>query len=145
MKNLKILVLTALIGFGVYLLLISIKVSPDSNYSPKTANLNIDTLNKSNLKRKIYNLGIKYPEIVIKQVYHETGHLTSNICKSYNNLFGFRLKSGYIRFNNWIESIVYYKKWQDRHYKSGDYYTFLEDIGYAEDSLYIQKLKKIKV
>lgn len=86
---------------------------------------------------------IKHPEVVVRQIQLETGHLKSKGATIDNNLFGFR-KQNYMTFDNWVESVEYYKRWQDKKYKGGNYYTFLQNVGYAKDSLYIQKLKSIK-
>jgi hypothetical protein len=66
--------------------------------------------------------------------------LTINHC----NIFGFRVKSGYLNFDHWTGCVDYYKTWQDKYYKGGDYYEFLRDIGYAEDTNYINKLKSLR-
>lgn len=88
---------------------------------------------------------VKNPEIVLQQVVWETGWLKSDICKKYNNLFGFKTNKGYLKFDTWQESIQYYKQWQDRRYDSGDYYQFLMDLPYSGDSLYDTHLKSIHV
>lgn len=86
---------------------------------------------------------IKHPEIVLRQVQWETGHLKSKRATIDNNLFGFKAKE-YKTFETWEESVEYYKKWQDKKYKGGNYYNFLERVGYAKDAYYIQNLKSIK-
>ena len=53
-------------------------------------------------------------------------------------------KRDYYRFNHWSESVVAYMNCiQYKYEPQTDYYVFLTEIGYAEDSLYIDKLKKI--
>lgn len=106
---------------------------------------NTDTLTLDNVLREIKRQEIKFPEVVLRQCILETGYLKSNICKKYNNLFGFYYISDYLKFNNWKESIAYYKKFQDAKYKGGNYYHFLDRLPYAEDSLYTQSLKNIKL
>ena len=92
----------------------------------------------------MYILDIHHPEIVINQSKLETGNYTSVAFKKHNNLFGF-MKGNKIRhYNNWKQSLIHYSHWQNVNYKNGDYYIFLQNIGYATDSLYIQKLKSIK-
>lgn len=101
---------------------------------------------------------VKHPEIVLKQAILETGWFTSNIFKTKNNLFGMTYHNGEKRlfqnYTSWRASIAYYKKWQMRYYKSGDYYDFLECVyknkkgeckRYATSPTYISKLKSIKV
>jgi flagellum-specific peptidoglycan hydrolase FlgJ len=88
---------------------------------------------------------IQNKDIVLRQVILETGWLTSYSCKHRHNLFGFRYKGKYLEFDSWEDSIDYYSRWQKRHYKGGDYYKFLKDRGYATDTNYISKLKRIKI
>lgn len=89
--------------------------------------------------------GVQNKEIVLRQIILETGWLSSYSCKHRHNLFGFRYKGRYLEFNSWEESVEYYARWQKRHYKGGDYYEFLKEVGYATDPKYITKLKQIKL
>ena len=86
------------------------------------------------------------PEVVIAQAILETGHYCSEICKRDNNLFGLynSRKKEYFKFKHWTESVKAYKDMIQYKYKYGeDYHIFLDRIGYAEDSLYNNKLKNI--
>ena len=47
-----------------------------------------------------------------------------------------------MRFKNVNECVEYYKAWQNKRYVKGDYYVFLQKIGYAEEEGYIQMLKQ---
>lgn len=86
---------------------------------------------------------VKNPEIVLSQAVLESGwNLDSNRAIKLNNIFGFQNKAP-LSFGHWIGCVVYYKQWQDSFYPGGDYYKFLHDFGYAEDTLYIQKLKSV--
>jgi hypothetical protein len=102
-------------------------------------------LTLKNVKRYIKLMKIQYFEIVTSQYILETGWGKSNICKTCNNLFGFRNKNGYFQYKHWTESIEAYKRFQDRKYKEGCYYTFLEKVGYSESNKYIKTLKLIKI
>jgi uncharacterized FlgJ-related protein len=93
----------------------------------------------------LYFYDVKHPEIVLQQAIWETGWFKSDVCKDYNNLFGFKTDKGYLKFDTWQESIQYYKNWQDRKYDSGNYYQFLMDLPYSGDSLYDTHLKSIHV
>lgn len=89
---------------------------------------------------------VQHSDIVYAQAILETGYFRSKVCKEYNNLFGlYDSKNGdYYRFNHWSESVVGYLNYiQYKFHPPDDYYTFLQDIGYAEDSLYINKLKRL--
>ena len=88
---------------------------------------------------------IQYPEIVVAQSILETGYYRSKNCKVNNNLFGLynSNKKDYYKFNHWTESVEAYYTLVQYRYKEGDYYNWLQTIGYAEDSLYINKVKEI--
>ena len=89
---------------------------------------------------------IEHPTIVKAQAILETGNFTSNLCVKNNNLFGLydSKNKRYYSYNHWWESIIAYKKTiQKRYENSRYYYMFLEDIEYAEDKEYVNKLKEI--
>ena len=60
-------------------------------------------------------------------------------------MFGLNSKKGYRSYSHWTESVVAYKKLIQSKYKGGDYYKFLEDLGYAGkgNKLYTKLLKKL--
>lgn len=101
----------------------------------------------SSLKQACEYYDIQHSDIVIAQAILETGHFRSNMCKTKNNLFGLynSSKNEYFSFNHWSESVEAYKKMVQYKYKEGDYYCWLDSIGYAIDSLYIYKLKQINI
>jgi hypothetical protein len=82
--------------------------------------------------RAICRAGIRHPEIVMRQALLETGNLRHPMLMSRNNLFGFRSRA-YLRFDNWQDSVAYYRRWQDRHYTNSaeNYFRFLDRIRYA--------------
>ena len=89
---------------------------------------------------------IKHPTIVKAQAILETAHFTSDLCVKNNNLFGLydSKNKRYYSYNHWWESIEAYKKLIQRKYDNSKYYyMFLEDIKYAKDKEYINKLKEI--
>ena len=89
---------------------------------------------------------IEHPTIVKAQAILETGNFTSNLCIKNNNLFGLydSKNKRYYSYNHWWESIEAYKKLIQRKYDNSKYYyMFLEDIKYAKDKEYTNKLKKI--
>lgn len=104
-----------------------------------TKQLNID-----NLYEELLNQELDYPEIVLSQALLETGHFESFSCRERNNLFGLRKRDGsYMVFPHWTYSVAAYKKYIQK-YKEvpEDYYKYLERLGYAEDSAYIEKVKQ---
>ena len=105
-----------------------------------------NSINKDILLVALDYYDIRHPEIVYAQIMLETGHLKSKVFKDYNNLFGlYDLQNkDYYRFNNWRESIKFYKEHIQKNYKDNtSYYTYLHNIGYAEDTEYIDKLKDV--
>lgn len=90
--------------------------------------------------------GVKHSQIVYAQAILETGHFKSDLCLNNNNLFGLynNKKHKYYTFDHWKDCIIAYKEMIQYKYKDGDnYLNFLKEIGYAEDSEYICKLKKL--
>ena len=106
---------------------------------------NSQTLNDSTLMVELVKNNIVYPEIVLAQAKLETGNYTSRICRVKHNLFGLNSSKGYRSYSTWQESVVAYKKLIQSRYKGGDYYKFLERIGYAGkgNTLYTKLLKRI--
>jgi len=97
----------------------------------------------------IKSIGIKNPEIVLKQAIYESGHFKSHIFQTKNNVFGFRKTKNYLYYKNWKTCVDFYKKWQDKHYKdtTQDYYDFLQKINFCGNKKfnYALELKKIKI
>ena len=89
---------------------------------------------------------IKYPEIVVSQAILETGNFKSELCVNQNNLFGLynSRRDEFFTFDHWTKSVKAYRDKIQYRYNSGDYYEWLQNIGYAEDTCYISKLKLIK-
>lgn len=101
------------------------------------------TLNDANLMKELIRQGVQHPEIVLAQAQLETGFYRSDVCKKYNNLFGLRHKNGYYKFNNWQESVTAYRDYVQYKYRGGDYFAFLEKIGYAKEPKYTQYVKSL--
>lgn len=93
------------------------------------------------LMDELIKQNIKHPKIVLAQAKHETGNYQSKVFKSHKNLFGLRGPNGYYKFNTWQESVTGYKNYIQYKYKGGDYFEFLNKIGYAEDPQYIKRIK----
>lgn len=102
-------------------------------------------LSEDNLYNKLIAQGIDFPEIVLAQAILETGHFKSYSCLKRNNLFGLRKGDGtYMSFNHWTESVESYGRYIQKYTKPPNcYYHYLDSLGYAEDSDYINKLKEI--
>ena len=90
---------------------------------------------------------VKFPQIVVAQALLETGYFTSRACLENNNLFGLRRPSngGYYSFSSWEESVKAYKDYVQYKYKGGNYYDFLNKIGYAEDENYVENIHRLTI
>lgn len=90
--------------------------------------------------------GLEHDSIIVTQAKLETGNYQSYQCRVNNNLFGLynSSKGEYFKFNNWWESVEAYRDKIQYRYKGGDYYQWLQKIGYAEDPSYVSKLKIIR-
>ncbi len=105
-----------------------------------------DLLTIENVRALLIKEGVQHADIVLRQAIQETGWFKCEHCSlNKNNIFGFYYKKKYIAYDNWKECVKYYKRWQDRHYKGGDYYAFLKKVGFATDPNYVKRLKAIKV
>ena len=101
---------------------------------------------KEGLEEALSYYEIKHPQIVYAQAVLETGHFKSDLCLNGNNLFGLYDSKNhrYYTFDHWKDCIIAYKEMIQYKYKDGDnYLNFLKEIGYAEDSEYICKLKEL--
>ena len=103
-------------------------------------------LSEENLYNELVAQGVDFPEIVTAQAILETGHFKSYACLQQNNLFGLRDNKGkYMSFPHCTDAVAAYKKYIQRynHPVPEDYYAYLQELGYAEDPQYIDKLKQI--
>lgn len=100
-------------------------------------------LNEANLKTELAYHKIPHADIVLAQAKLETGNFKSNLVDTHQNIFGLRKGKNYRKFSHWTECVYAYSNLISSRYKGGDYYSFLEKIGYAEDPNYIKKLKAL--
>ena len=117
--------------------------------------LSIQSQSSNEIYKYLNQIGIKQAEIVMAQCLVETGHLTSNIFKSNNNLFGMKeakqrrttaigTKNGHAYYPHWKASVRDYLLYQRAYYNGvEDYYTFLSRMGYAANKGYIDKVKMV--
>ena len=98
-----------------------------------------------NLIAAMEHYGLHHQSVVLAQACLETGFFTSPVCRYKHNLFGLTRRDGqYYEFANWQESVKGYRDMIQYRYKGGDYYEFLRRVPYAEDPLYIYKVKQIE-
>ena len=118
----------------------------NSNYSYSHIITFVNKTPEEGIDEALIYYGIEHPTIVKAQAILETAHFTSDLCIKNNNLFGLydNKNKRYYSYNHWWESIEAYKKLIQRKYDNSKYYyMFLEDIKYAKDKEYINKVKKI--
>lgn len=150
--NITITIVVCILCIFQYLGYTSNKDAPNSSITEEHSK--IDTIPsfhykspKDGLMEALDYYGVKYPKIVYAQAILETGHFKSDLCVNDNNLFGLynSKKKKFYTFNHWSESVVAYINFVQYKYKPpNDYYDFLDKLGYAEDPLYISKVKQIE-
>ncbi len=155
MKEVNLLIWTIvgiLIGIFISILIHQKTIKTDQYYyKPYVEDI---YFSDKELKHYLRQVNIKFPEIVYAQALLETGNFKSEPFIKYNNLFGMKMslirpttalyyENGYAVYRNWRESVLDYALYQAYYHdsikSSEDYYHVLEN--YAEDSLYIKKIK----
>ena len=146
---LGIFTIAAIVSFNVmevedYERILEINISGEREFS------------EEKLVRKLKELNIRYPHIVLAQAKLESNNYSSRIFIDNNNLFG--MKEARVRinlakgtqykhayYNTWQESVLDYAFWMATYGSKckteQQYYNLLN--GYAEDSNYQAKLKNI--
>ena len=109
------------------------------------------------LKAYILELNIRFPHIVYAQALLESGEFKSHIFKENNNFFGMKqakqrpttnkgTENGHAYFVNWRDCVVDYAFYQAAYLNDlrseSEYFEYLGQ-NYAEDTGYVEKLKKI--
>lgn len=101
----------------------------------------VPLLNEKNVLAELKKLNVPHTKIVLAQSKLESGNYKSKLTKTHNNIFGLRKGNKYRKYNNWQACVKDYKKYISSKYKGGDYYKFLEKLGYAENPNYTNLLK----
>jgi len=104
--------------------------------------------------------GVQNPDIVFRQSILESGWFRSQSFTDYNNPFGMKQPThretlcigtelGHGQFIHWYDAVKDYKLWQDywveHHLDPEDYYSFLDDLPYAEAKNYTRILRTIDI
>ena len=124
----------------------SLTINNNYNYSYSHITTFENKTPEEGIDEALQYYNIEHPTIVKAQAILETARFTSDLCIKNNNLFGLydSKNKRYYSYNHWWESIEAYKKLIQRKYDNSKYYyIFLEDIKYAKDKEYINKLKEI--
>lgn len=119
-----------------------------------------EALNKQNFEAFVYSLPFEFPEIIIKNAYFETGHLTSDICLNYNNCFGMKFPKirytlangnyyGWATYESWKLSVIDRLIWDKIYNNTDNYDKYCQNLcrKYADkikDGDYLKKIRRIK-
>jgi uncharacterized FlgJ-related protein len=118
---------------------------------PKIMNYNSDVkLNKDSIFQQLLKDSVLFPEYAIHSCMWETGHLSSPLCRDYNNLFGItyvnsEYQSGYVVMNGMKFAKYSSKKNCIKDYKRlQKYYAINIDKRYSDNKNYTENLKKLR-
>ena len=100
-------------------------------------------LNEKSLRKELDKHNIPHKNIVMAQAKLESGNFKSSLTKTHQNIFGLKKGDDYRKYSHWSECVRDYKRYISSRYKGGDYYAFLDKIGYASNPNYTTLLKKI--
>lgn len=116
-----------------------------------------DKFSEELLLEYIFELNLKFPEIVFAQAKLESGNFSSPIFKENHNLFGMKMaktrpttakgvRRNHAYYNNWRASVLDYALYQAAFLRKiqteDEYYQYIGS-SYAEDPNYVNKVKKI--
>ena len=154
MNLLKFSLLTFLLGISVIAVSIKVTQIKEADYIINESNeieeIVFDVkeleLNKENFFKACDYYGVHHPNIVYAQALVESGHFKSNLFHTRNNFLGLwnYSKNEFYTFDHWTDCINAYGSKVQYKYKGGDYYQFLDDIGYAKAEHYIALVKKVE-
>jgi flagellum-specific peptidoglycan hydrolase FlgJ len=112
---------------------------------------------EQHIVKAIKSSSLDDPQSVLAQAVLETNEFKSNIFKENNNLFGMKeatkrpttnsgVENGHAYYNSWRESVQDYAMFAAAYLNDikteEEYFQYLR-ANYAEDSMYVEKLKKI--
>ena len=116
-----------------------------------------NAFSEDSLREYISELNIPFPEVVFAQAKLESGNFKGRIFLENHNLFGMKKPSirsttakgeqyNHAYYDSWKESVLDYALWSCRYLskvKTREQYLEYLANNYAEDSLYIHKLRSI--
>lgn len=132
-----------------YTALESGKAPPDAEFELKLNDREIMKdleANVTNMLAVCEYYGVKHPRVVTAQAILESGNFESKLFKEYNNPFGLynSKEKDYFKFKHWTDAVAAYISMVEHRYVGGDYYRFLEELPYAQDNRYIDKVRIIE-
>lgn len=150
------------IAFGLVFMVISSTISPSNLHILYTPEY-VPEFTETNLLDSLKSAGVYFPELVFRQMKHETGNFKSKLFLECNNLMGMTYPSSrkttasgyrlgfdpatnktykYCVYSNWVDAVYDYKLYQQTNFNEKYYLSFLRNSGYAEDQNYISKINK---
>lgn len=147
-KVLVILMISVAAGYSLHHLIHSNQEQEEMILLPEHPFYLLDEVNEEVLYNTLKHYDFPSPAIITAQAVLESGNFKSRLCKNNNNLFGLynSRTMSYYKFDSWISCVFAYKQFILNKYNSEeDYYEFLNRIGYAEDSLYENKVRKLEI
>ena len=130
----------------------------ESKYKLTVSTEATDTLNlRDRVLTKFFELRIEHPYIVYAQAIVESNNFTSSIFLENNNMFGMKMpqnrlttaigiRKGHAIYSTWEDCIIDYALYQSRYLQGlteDEYFNKLKR-SYAEDTLYISKIRQMK-
>jgi hypothetical protein len=154
---LPIILISAIVFFYGYKKGINTNVSVLSQQEKVLLIESIDPFSEDRLVEIMIELGIKFPYIPYAQSKLETGNWKSSVFIENHNLFGMKeatrrvstakgSNKGHAYYDTWRESVYDYAFYQCRYLgniKTEDEYFQYLSASYAEDTSYVNKLKRI--
>lgn len=144
MKNVKLLFLV--LTFSVC----SLREAKSSNVIIKNDSVVLTYLDS--IYYYLDSLNVQEPKYVMAQALFESGWFQCKKCSwQYNNMFGFKGQSGkYLRFNTWVDCVIYYANWQKKRYPKykekhpkGNYLDFLMWCNFAVSESYKRDIQSM--
>ena len=92
---------------------------------------------------------IRFPDVVWAQARHESGNFSSPLYRNKNNFLGLydSRRKQYMEFDHWTDCLTAYRRYVQYKYTGrdeiGEYISWLEDMGYAEDPEYTVKIERM--
>lgn len=138
----------------------SLKINQLVEKIPVIIRPNEQELTVENVKNKLKQMNIKFPEVILQQIMVESGFGKSTVYKENNNLVGMRYPNlrpttaigenrTYCVYKNWEECIVDIALWQTQNAKGirsqEEYYQLLDAVYSESGNNYSTALKRVKL
>lgn len=129
---------------------IQVEIKSDADSAVEDTEEVLPELTVENFMSVCESLSIQHSNVVYAQSVLESGNFTSKQFKTKNNFLGLydSKNKRYMSFDHWTECLLAYRdkvqyRYRGSSYDTEEYLCWLEKIGYAEDTFYTKKLRKI--